>query len=235
MFLKSNKLALAMFALVFASSASAEKVALETDKQKLGYTMGIQVMGQLLSSGLKDEIDVEALIAAQRDLLSGAKPQMTPEEMQLAQQTFMQKRQKEFEELAAKNQAAGAAFIEKSKKESGAKVTPSGLVYFAERAGKGKTPGREDKVKVHYAGSLIDGTTFDSSYERNLPAEFVLAGVIPGFAEGLAMMKEGAKYRFIIPAQLAYGTQAPPSIGPDQTLIFDVELLEVIQADKSDK
>lgn len=232
MFLKPHKLIVVLCASAFVSTVSAKEVALETDKQKLGYTTGIQVMGQLLSSGLKDEIDLDALVAAQRDLYSGATPKLTAEEMQLAQQTFMQKRQKEFEELAAKNKAAGEAFIEESKSKPGAKQSPSGLVYLEERAGKGASPAREDKVKVHYAGSLIDGTVFDSSYERKAPAEFVLGGVIAGFAEGLEMMKEGGKYRIIIPSQLAYGKQAPPAIGPDQTLIFDVELLEVIKADK---
>jgi len=232
MFFKLNKIAIVSLALLFSAGAYAEKTTLETDKQKLGYTMGIQVMGQLLGSGLKDDVDLEALIAAQRDLFNGKEPQMTGEEMQLAQQAYMQKRQQQFQKQAAENKAAGEAFIAENAKKSGTKQTASGLLYSVEREGKGKTPGREDRVKVHYAGSLIDGTTFDSSYERKAPAEFPLGGVIPGFSEGLAMMKEGAKYRFIIPSDLAYGTQAPPSIGPDQTLIFDVELLEVIKADK---
>lgn len=129
---------------------------------------------------------------------------------------------------AEANKAAGEEYLAQLREQEGIQFTESGIGYEVIEEGEGPSPEATDKVKVHYTGKLIDGTVFDSSVERGAPATFPLNRVIPGWTEGLQLMKEGAKYRFHIPSDLAYGEQAPPSIGPNQVLIFDVELLKVL-------
>lgn len=204
------------------------KVALESHKAKLGYTFGAQIGNDLSQSGMTEKIDIDAFLAAIRDFATGAKPQMTDEEMQATQQVFAVKRQEEYAVLVAQNQAQGEEFLAKNKAEKGVLVTDSGLQYEVVRKGKGKQPTAENTVKVHYLGMLPDGTPFDSSYQRNEPANFPVTQVIPGFSEGLQLMKEGAKYRFTIPASLAYGERGQGAIGPNQVLVFEVELIEVL-------
>ena len=186
----------------------AEAVALDNDKARLGYTIGAQIGGGLAQQGMVDEIDLDALVMAVRDFATGAQAKLTPEEMTKVQQSFQLKKQQEFASLGAQNLTQGEAFLAKNKSQADITVTESGLQYQVVREGK--------------------GTPFDSSYQRDEPAEFPVTGVIPGFSEGLQMMKEGGKYRIVIPASLAYGEQAPASIGPNQVLIFEVELLQVI-------
>lgn len=210
------------------AESKAEAVALDNDKARLGYTIGAQIGGGLAQQGMVNEIDLEALILAVRDFATGAEAKITPEEMVKVQQAFQLKKQQEFASLGAQNLTQGEAFLEKNKSEADTTVTETGLQFQVVREGKGKQPSSTNKVKIHYLGSLIDGTTFDSSYKRNEPTEFPVTGVIPGFSEGLQLMKEGGKYRIVIPAALAYGEQGPASIGPNQVLIFEVELLEVI-------
>lgn len=204
------------------------KVDASNDKAALGYTFGAQMASQLVTSGLIEEIELEAFFAAFRDLASGRDPQLSAEQMQQAQMAFQQRQQAEVAAAAAQNKAKGEAFMAENAKQDDIVTTDSGLQYQVVREGKGKQPSATDTVKVHYLGSLVDGTPFDSSYTRGEPADFPVSGVIPGFSEGIQLMKEGAKYRFVIPSQLAYGTDAPPTIGPDQTLVFEVELLEVL-------
>jgi len=131
--------------------------------------------------------------------------------------------------MAQDNKAAGEAYLAENKKKDGVKVTASGLQYEMLKAGSGKQPKATDTVVVHYRGTLIDGTEFDSSYKRGQPIDFPLNRVIPGWTEGVQLMQEGAKYRFVIPSALAYGPRGTPGgpIGPDATLIFEVELLKV--------
>lgn len=204
-----------------------KEVALDTDQAKLGYTVGAQVAGSIQGGGMVGEIDIDAFLAAQREILSGAEPRMSPEEMQQSQQAFQLKQQQKYEAVAQENKTKGEAFLAKTKGEDGIKVTESGLQYEVVREGKGKQPTAESTVTVHYIGSLIDGTPFDSSYKRNQPADFPVSGVIPGFSEGLQLMKEGAKYRFVIPSEIAYGPNGPGIIGPNQVLVFEVELIGV--------
>ncbi len=210
---------------------STSAVDLSSEKAKLGYTIGAQIGRDLAQGGMAEEIDAQALAAAINDAMSGETPRMTEEEMLAAQQSFQLKRQQEYAALAAQNKTAGEAFLESNKAAEGITTTESGLQYQVVREGKGAQPTSSDTVRVHYLGTLIDGTPFDSSYSRNEPADFPVTGVIPGFSEGLQLMKEGAKYRFVIPSDIAYGDRAPESIGPSQVLIFEVELLEILNKD----
>ena len=211
-----------------AKKSKLSTVALDTEASKLGYTFGSQIGGQLAGSGIGDDVDIDAVVAAIRDVFGGNEPRMTAEQMQQTQAAFQQKAQAKIAAVANENQAKGDEFLAANAKKDGVVTADSGLQYEVLREGKGKQPTAENTVKVHYAGSLIDGTEFDSSYKRGAPVDFPVTGVIPGFSEGLQLMKEGAKYRFTIPAAQAYGEQAPPSIGPNQVLVFDVELIEVL-------
>ena len=132
-------------------------------------------------------------------------------------------------EAGEKNLREGEAFLLANKTKPGVRSTPSGLQYQVLTPGTGAKPGAKDGVKVHYKGTLLDGKSFDSSYDRGEPAVMPLEGVIPGWSEGLQLMPTGAKYKFWIPAKLAYGEQAPPMIGPNQVLVFEVELQDIIK------
>lgn len=210
------------------TAKESNSVSLDSDKALLGYTLGSQIGRSLAQDNMLDELDLDAFLNGIRDLASGKESKVTPEQMVQAQQAFQLKRQQEFASMSEQNLQKGEAFLEKNKLQDGVVITESGLHYNIEREGKGKEVTATDKVKIHYLGTLIDGTPFDSSYARNEPVEFPVTGVIPGFSEGLKLMKEGGKYRFVIPSALAYGKQAPPSIGPNQVLIFEVELIEVL-------
>ena len=213
------------------------KVDLSSESAKLGYTFGAQIGANLVGQGLDKEIDVEAMTAAIKDYVAGIEPRLSVEDMQAAQLAYQQKLQAEQEKMraaleakGAENKVAGQKYLDGNSKKKGVKTTDSGLQYESLREGKGKSPTGDDVIKVHYVGKTIDGQQFDSSYDRGQPANFAVAAVIPGFAEGLQLMKEGGKYRFVIPENLGYGLDAPPSIGPNQTLIFEVELIEVSSA-----
>jgi FKBP-type peptidyl-prolyl cis-trans isomerase FklB len=144
------------------------------------------------------------------------------------QKNMMAQQQQQVQQLAETNEQAGKAFLAENRQKEGVKTTMSGLQYKVISKGTGKKPGPNDKVTVHYRGRLLDGTEFDSSYKRDKPATFPVGGVIPGWTEGLQLMKEGAKWQLFIPAKLAYGEKsAGPMIGPNATLIFDVELVSV--------
>jgi FKBP-type peptidyl-prolyl cis-trans isomerase FklB len=178
---------------------------LKTEMDKVSYAIGVQ-LGQ---SFKKQEIDIKV------------EPRF--------QQRMMAK-QKERQKLeGAKNLAIGKAFLKANGTKEGVKVLPSGLQYKIIKKGTGKTPTAADKVKTHYRGTLIDGTEFDSSYKRNQPVEFPVNQVIKGWTEALQLMKEGGKWELYIPANLAYGEQGRPSIPANSTLIFEIELLEVLK------
>lgn len=207
---------------------AADTVNLEEQASMLGYTIGAQMAGGLKAQGLEEAINIEALKLAIDDVLSGKEPQLNEEQMQAAMMAHQQAVMAELKAKADANLAAGEKFLEENGKADGVVTTESGLQYQVLREGKGAKPAESDTVKVHYLGKLIDGTQFDSSYDRGTPAEFPIGGVIPGFSEGLQAMNEGAKYRLVIPAGIAYGENAPPSIGANQVLIFEVELIEVL-------
>ena len=202
--------------------------AVDTEKQKLGYTFGIQMAQNLIQQGMADEIDHDALVEAIADVFSDREMQMSGEEMQASFTAFQQKVQQENQRIGDENKIASDAFLVGNKDKDGVITTESGLQYKVETEGSGAAPTPASTVRVHYSGTLIDGTKFDSSYDRGEPAEFALNGVIRGWQEGLLLMKEKAKFEFYIPSELAYGANAPGSIGPNQVLVFTVELLEIL-------
>lgn len=160
------------------------------------------------------------------DVLAGEKTALTDDEAQTTVSTFLQQQQEEQSKAA---RAEGEAFLAENAKKEGVTVLPSGLQYTVLREGEGRKPAATDSVKCHYEGTLTNGTVFDSSYRRGEPATFPLNGVIAGWTEGVQLMAEGAKYRFFIPYNLAYGERgAGQSIPPYAALIFDVELIEVL-------
>jgi len=217
---------------------AADKVStikLDNEKAKLGYTFGAQIAGDMKNQNLGEDIELEAMFAAFKDIFAGHESRLTIEEMQASQTAYQQKQQAKYEAKITENKAKGDAYLAKNAKVKGVKTTESGLQYEILTEGKGKQATATDSIKVHYTGTLIDGTKFDSSYDRGAPATFGVAGVIPGFGEGLQLMKEGGKYRFTIPSNLAYGEQGPPSIGPNQALIFEVQLIEVVSQSSNKK
>jgi FKBP-type peptidyl-prolyl cis-trans isomerase FklB len=202
---------------------AADNADLKTDPEKNGYSVGYDI-----GRSLKRQIvgaDADAMARGLKDGMSGAAPVLPDLEMQ---QRFATVRQESARKILEKNKQEGEAFLAKNKGEKGVKTTASGLQYKVITAGKGKQPKPEDTVTVNYRGTLIDGTEFDSSYKRNQPATFPVKGVIPGWTEALPLMKEGSKWMLYIPASLAYGERgAGQLIGPNSTLIFEVELLSI--------
>lgn len=192
---------------------------------KISYALGLGIAHQLKSMGIED-FSVEDFSQSVSDVLADKTPAMTNREAQELLNDYFQKKQKE---EAEKTIAEGKVFLEANGKREGVTTTKSGLQYEVLTPGKGeRSPKATDTVVCHYEGRLVSGKVFDSSYERNQPAEFGLNQVIPGWTEGLQLMSEGAKFRFYIPYLLGYGEQgAGPSIPPYSTLVFDVELISV--------
>ncbi len=196
---------------------------LKTDIEKISYAMAMNMAGSVMTLPLK--LDNEIIITAVTELLRGGKPQIDPEEYR---KLLMDLQRRLEEEVKTANESEGKRFLEDNAKKDGVKVTASGLQYEVLTEGTGKSPKATDTVKVHYEGRLINGQIFDSSIRRGQPAEFPLNHVIAGWTEGVQLMKEGAKFRFAIPSNLAYGERgAGEMIGPNSTLVFEVELLEV--------
>jgi len=229
------KIAVAMVVMAGLSACNNEKpeqtsVVLDNEVKKFSYAMGMDV-GQSIK-GLGAEIDPAALNAAIGDVLSGTALKLEAAESTKIKQDFFRKKQEaqmaERKAAGADNKAKGEAFLAENAKKEGVTVTASGLQYEVLTQGNGKKPAATDTVKVHYQGTLIDGTEFDSSYKRGQPISFPLNGVIKGWTEGVALMPVGSKYKFYIPSDLAYGERgAGAKIGPDSTLIFTVELLAI--------
>lgn len=193
---------------------------------KLSYAWGLAMGNQLKGMGM-NSLNVEDYKDAIKAVYDGSEPAMNIEEAQKLIQEYLSDLQSKAEETA---KAAGKEFLESNKKNADVKETASGLQYVVEKEGEGAQPAAEDEVTVHYTGRLLDGTVFDSSVNRGEPATFPLNRVIPGWTEGVQLMKEGAKYTFFIPSDLAYGPQGiPGAIPPHSTLIFDVELIKVIK------
>jgi FKBP-type peptidyl-prolyl cis-trans isomerase FklB len=206
--------------------------ALQTEQDKISYSMGVD-MGRNLQ---KQGIDVEPDILAQgiKDGIAGGPLKMTDDQMQTTMQTFIQgmrmKMQAKQAAQGADNKANGEKYLADNIKKEGWKQTPSGLQYKVITTGTGAKPTADDTVVTQYRGTTIDGTEFDSSYKRNEPAEFPVKAVIPGWTEALQMMTVGSKWDLAIPASLAYGENAPPQIGPNSVLLFEVELVGIKKA-----
>lgn len=203
------------------------QVKLEDIKAQGSYGVGLQIGSQLMESGL--QIDVAALAKGIFDTLQQNPPALdfnvVTQALQQLHQEAEQQRQAQFAQI----EQAGKDYLAKNKQNANVVETDSGLQYEVLVAGEGKVPARQDKVRVHYTGSLIDGTVFDSSVQRGQPAEFPVNGVIAGWIEALSMMPVGSKWKLTIPHQLAYGERgAGASIPPFSTLIFEVELLDIL-------
>jgi FKBP-type peptidyl-prolyl cis-trans isomerase FklB len=204
---------------------------LKTDIDKVSYSIGLQVGFNFVrqNEALKKQnvqINVDTMVAGVKDAIAG-KPQLNPDQVRQVLSGFEKDMAQKVEARAQKNKAEGEKFLADNKKKDGVKTTASGLQYKVIKEGNGAQPKQTDTVTVNYRGTLIDGTEFDSSYKRGQPATFPLSGVIKGWTEGLQLMKVGSKYQLYVPPNLAYGErQMGPDIGPDSTLVFEVELLD---------
>lgn len=197
----------------------------ETQVEKFSYAIGLSMASNLLQSQIKT-VELEALFEAITDVMEGKQPKIAPHEANQVIEEYFSNMQAN---RGAVNSREGNAFLAKNKQEEGVVELESGLQYKVLTEGEGPKPRTTDKVRCHYHGTLIDGTVFDSSVQRNQPAEFPVNGVIKGWIEALQLMPLGSKWRLFIPSDLAYGDQgAGGAIGPKATLIFDVELLEII-------
>ena len=209
-----------------APAATPAGPALATFEQQVSYTLGLNIGGSLRSDGVP--VDIPSLAAGIADAISNAEPKLTEAQrrdvMQRFQQTMMQRAQAK---LAA-NQAQGEAFLAANAKKPGVKTTATGLQYKVITQGSGATPTATDSVRCHYEGRLVNGDVFDSSYARGEPAVFPVGRVIAGWTEALQLMKVGDKWELFIPSGIAYGVDGrPPKIGPNETLLFTIELLAI--------
>ena len=192
---------------------------------KVSYSLGLSIASNLISSGIKT-INAEAFNDAMHTVFAGQMPEIMPDEANNILQTYFDKLQ---QEKGKEAKEAGQTFLEENKGKEGVVALPSGLQYKILVAGNGPKPQASDTVKCHYEGRLINGTVFDSSIRRGEPAEFPVGGVIAGWVEALQLMPVGSKWQLYIPSELAYGAHgAGQSIGPNETLIFDVELLAIV-------
>ncbi|HYG38900.1 MAG TPA: FKBP-type peptidyl-prolyl cis-trans isomerase [Cytophagales bacterium] len=206
------------------ASASVPAQTLNSEIDSISYSMGISIAKNIKSQGL-DSVNAEAFAKGLKDVFNNDSLLIDSEEGQNMLATYFQKIHNE--KLEA-NASAGRKFLEENKTKEGVRTTESGLQYQVIKEGTGPTPVLSDRVKVHYHGTLIDGTVFDSSVDRGEPVTFAVNAVIPGWTEALQLMKVGSKYKVFIPSELAYGERgAPPVIGPNSTLIFDIELLGI--------
>jgi FKBP-type peptidyl-prolyl cis-trans isomerase FklB len=227
-----RRIAMAMCAAIALSGAAfaADAPELKNDREKLSYSIGMDIGGNLKRQSV--DVDPDVLAKGLKDSFTGGKTLLTEEEARKAitefQKTLMAKQAETMHKLAAKNREDGEKFLAENAKKPGVKTLPSGLQYEEITPGTGKSPKATDTVTTHYRGTLIDGTEFDSSYKRGEPATFQVSGVIPGWTEALQLMKEGAKWRIFLPPGLAYGERgAGRDIGPNATLVFEVELISV--------
>jgi FKBP-type peptidyl-prolyl cis-trans isomerase FklB len=232
--MKKTLLAIAMTGLVAGCSTaqdSANDPALDTTPEKVSYGMGL-VLGERMSNDLPD-LQMDQFLQGIQHGHAGDEEtkRLTREQIQEAlmayQEELQSQQEQQYNELASQNLEAGEAFLAQNAEREGVETTESGLQYEVIEEGDGNNPTASDRVQVHYTGELINGDVFDSSRDRGQPVTFGLNQVIPGWTEGLQLMSEGARYKLYIPADLAYGPGGNQAIGPNETLIFDVELLAV--------
>jgi len=211
----------------FSAFAATEiKTGISTDKQKLSYAMGTYFAMGITQQDVK--LDVPAFVQAVEDVLNKNEPQISIKEMQDILTKYKETVTRQQADAIAENQKEGDTFLAENKKKEGVIESPTGLQYKVIKQGDGKKPVASSSVTVHYKGTLIDGTVFDSSYERGQPATLSLAQVIKGWQEALPMMAAGSKWQIYVPSKLAYGDRsASELIGPGSTLVFDIELISV--------
>ncbi len=217
-------------ALLAPQANAAEKQELKSQKEKVSYSIGTDAGRNFKRLGI--ELDLDALVKGLKDALAGEKPLLSEEElgdaMKAYREDLKEKQLQAIKAAAEENNKEGEAFLAENKTKEGVVALPSGLQYKILKAGEGKKPTEKDTVVCNYRGTLIDGTEFDSSYKRNEPATFPVKGVIKGWTEALQLMPVGSKWQLFIPPQLAYGPRGVGGvIGPNATLIFEVELLEI--------
>ena len=213
---------------LLANFAHAQGVSLDTDKRKFSYAIGVQIGQSLVRQGV--DLDPQAFALAVRDAIDGTKPRLTPEEMQRVLNKGESSVNKNLVEKAKANLKAGKAFLAENKKNDGVVELSSGLQYQVQREGAGDFPKANSDVVVHYVGALIDGRVFDSSRDRGEPATLNLQQVIKGWQEAIPLMRTGSRWTIFIPPSLGYGAKGAGSvIEPNATLVFDVELLEVLK------
>lgn len=205
-------------------------VSLDSTEQRLSYSIAYSVGARMGADDIP--LDSDAFVQGVSDALEGTEPRLTPEEMQAEMQAYQETAMAEQEAaqaaLAEANEAASAAYLEENAAREGVVVTDSGLQYEVLEEGEGAVPGPEDTVEVHYRGTLVDGTEFDSSYSRGEPVTFGVGQVIPGWTEALQLMPVGSKWEIVVPSDLAYGAGgAGQVIGPNAALVFEVELLSI--------
>jgi FKBP-type peptidyl-prolyl cis-trans isomerase FklB len=213
----------------FSGTVFADEAALKDEKDRASYSIGHQIGGDFKKQGI--EVNPDVFAKAIQDAMTGAKSAMTDEEMSKTlselKKRIVATQQAEQKKAGEKSLAAGKTFLEENAKKPGVVTLPSGLQYLVVKEGTGAKPNATDTVKVHYKGTLTDGTEFDSSYQRGEPVEFRVDQVIKGWTEGLQLMKEGSKWQLFIPATLAYGDRGTGPIPANSALLFDVELLGI--------
>ena len=210
--------------------AGEKKMELKSEKEKVSYSIGLEIGSSFKKQAM--DIDTDALAAGIKDAISANKPLLTENEIKEVMAAFQKgmaaKQAEKMKALGEKNSKEGDAFLAENKKKEGVKTTASGLQYKVITAGNGPMPKDTDTVSVNYRGTLIDGTEFDSSYKRGEAVSFPVNGVIKGWTEALQLMKVGSKWQLFIPSNIAYGERgAGGQIGPNATLIFEVELLSI--------
>ncbi|AQW69967.1 FKBP-type peptidyl-prolyl cis-trans isomerase [Pseudomonas putida] len=203
------------------------EINLSTDETRVSYGIGRQLGGQLRDNP-PPGVSLDAIVAGLTDAFNGADSRVSEAELSASFQVIREVMQAQAAAKAEAAAAAGKQFLADNAKRDGIVTLDSGLQYEALSTGEGAKPSREDQVRVHYHGTLIDGTVFDSSYDRGQPAEFPVGGVIAGWTEALQLMSAGSKWRLYVPSELAYGAQGVGSIPPHSVLVFDVELLDVL-------
>jgi FKBP-type peptidyl-prolyl cis-trans isomerase FklB len=224
-----TKIAVAGLSLAACTVLAAEKITLKDQKDKVGYSIGLNIGSNMKNQGLDVTLlSPEALAEGLRDALTDGPKQLTEEQITEVMKKFTDDMKAKAGAKGDKNKQEGEAFLAENKKKAGVKTLASGLQYKVIKEGTGKTPKSTDTVDAHYAGTLINGKEFDSSYKRGKPLTIPVTGVIKGWTEALQLMKEGSKWQLYIPSDLAYGEQgAGADIGPNSVLIFDIELLAV--------
>ncbi len=224
-----SRLALAISIMLISGLALAQDV--NTEKGKLSYSVGWDIGADIKRRST--EFDVEALITAIRDIVAGTEPKVAPEEMRTLLTALQEKVRAEqveqFRKLSEENQAKSEEFLLANKSKTGIVALPSGVQYRIIVEGDGPRPGLDSKVSVHYRGSKLDGREFDSSFARGTPEEFTVNAVLKGWQEVLPLMKQGSTWQIFVPPELAFGARGNPPVGPNEALMFDLKLVEVLK------